>query len=62
MGIYTEQIEAQAPGKSTVEITNAVAIGLRKSGFREGKVTVFCCHTSCSLVIMENADPSARRD
>jgi secondary thiamine-phosphate synthase enzyme len=25
-------------------------------------VTVFCQHTSCSLVIMENADPSARRD
>src|SRR5690606_29586774 len=27
-----------------------------------GIVTVFCQHTSCSLVIMENADPSARRD
>ena len=25
-------------------------------------MTIFCCHTSCSLVIMENADPSARRD
>ncbi len=62
MGIYTEQIEAQAPGKSTAEITDAVAAGLRKSGLRQGSVTVFCCHTSCSLVIMENADPSARRD
>ena len=33
-----------------------------ESGLLEGTVTVFCCHTSCSLVIMENADPSARRD
>ena len=62
MGVYTEQIEAQAPGKSTMEITDAVAAGLCKSGLRNGNVTVFCCHTSCSLVIMENADPSARRD
>ncbi|CAI8342484.1 MAG: Uncharacterised protein [Opitutia bacterium UBA7350] len=62
MAIYTEQIEAQASGKSMCEITKAVVSGLHKSGFREGKVTVFCCHTSCSLVIMENADPSARRD
>ena len=29
---------------------------------KRGAVTVFCQHTSCSLVIMENADPSARRD
>ena len=62
MGVYTEQIEARAPGKSTVEITDAIESGLRKSGLQEGSVTVFCCHTSCSLVIMENADPSARRD
>ncbi|NCG08226.1 MAG: YjbQ family protein [Verrucomicrobia bacterium] len=55
-------MEARAPGKSTVEITDAVVSGLNKSGLRAGTVTVFCCHTSCSLVIMENADPSARRD
>ena len=35
---------------------------LIESGLTEGTVTVFCRHTSCSLVVMENADPSARRD
>jgi secondary thiamine-phosphate synthase enzyme len=35
---------------------------LQRSGLNRGVVTVFCQHTSCSLVIMENADPSARRD
>jgi secondary thiamine-phosphate synthase enzyme len=62
MGVHTKQIEVRASGKSTIEITEAVVAGLRASGLKEGNVTVFCCHTSCSLVIMENADPSARRD
>ena len=44
------------------EVTGQVAEELRRSGFERGVVTVFCRHTSCSLVIMENADPSARRD
>ena len=35
---------------------------LAESRQNEGIVNVFCRHTSCSLVIMENADPSARRD
>ena len=35
---------------------------VRCSGISEGNVTVFVRHTSASLVIMENADPSARRD
>ena len=39
-----------------------VAEGLEKSEFSEGFVSVFLQHTSCSLVIMENADPSARMD
>lgn len=44
------------------EFTESVAKVVTKSGFQHGLVTVFCHHTSCSLVIMENADPSARRD
>jgi secondary thiamine-phosphate synthase enzyme len=62
MPTFTQQIQVTAPGKSTEEFTEVIAAGLRASGLREGTVTVFCCHTSCSLVIMENADPSARRD
>ncbi|MEO0508947.1 MAG: secondary thiamine-phosphate synthase enzyme YjbQ [Verrucomicrobiota bacterium] len=62
MSVYTKQIKVVAPGKSTAEFTSMIEEGLRESGLNEGTVTVFCCHTSCSLVIMENADPSARRD
>ncbi len=44
------------------EITQEVITILHISGIEEGLATVFCQHTSCSLVIMENADPSASRD
>ena len=49
-------------GKGTYEISDEVAEVVRCSGISEGNVTVFVRHTSASLVIMENADPSARRD
>jgi secondary thiamine-phosphate synthase enzyme len=45
-----------------IEISGLIARELTRSGFSDGIATVFCQHTSCSLVIMENADPSARRD
>lgn len=49
-------------GKGTVEITREVAKIVATSGVTTGTVTIFVKHTSASLVIMENADPSARRD
>lgn len=57
-----DTIEIKTRGKGTVEITQPVRDFLAASGIAEGTVTVFVRHTSCSLVIMENADPSARRD
>lgn len=45
-----------------IEITGEVERELTRSRLRHGVATVFCRHTSASLVIMENADPSARRD
>ena len=62
MTVFTSEIEVRAPGKQTYEFTTEVRSALEQSQIREGTVTVFCQHTSCSLVIMENADPSARRD
>lgn len=44
------------------DISDRVASVLRRSEIRTGLVSVFCQHTSCSLLIMENADPTARRD
>ncbi len=49
-------------GKGTTEITRELAGIVSRSGVRTGNVTVFVRHTSASLIIMENADPSARRD
>lgn len=50
------------PGQGLHLITDAVGAVVRESKVREGLCTVFIRHTSASLVIQENADPSARRD
>ena len=47
-------------GKGTYEITQEVARFVREGGVATGTVTVLVQHTSASLVIYENADPSAR--
>lgn len=48
-------------GAGLVEITAAVAAWVAESE-EDGLLTLFVRHTSCSLLIQENADPSARRD
>lgn len=62
MAAHCKSFTVRTHGKGTVEITRDVAEIVRQSGIRSGVVTVFVRHTSASLVIMENADPSARRD
>lgn len=62
MGVSTKISEVKTMGKGTYEITELVNDGLRESGFSHGLVSVFLQHTSCSLVMMENADPTARVD
>ena len=44
------------------EITSDVRDWVARSGIRDGLLTLFCRHTSASLVIQENAAPAARRD
>ena len=62
MSVHQAAISLRTNGSGMHEITGAVAQEVRRSGLACGVVTVFCQHTSCSLVMMENADPSARRD
>jgi secondary thiamine-phosphate synthase enzyme len=62
MPVRHEQLEVRTEGKGLHEITDDVQAKVDKCGVRNGTVTVFVRHTSCSLVIMENADPTARRD
>ena len=62
MQVHSGEFELRTTGKGTYEITEQVAEEVQASGVRSGAATVFVRHTSCSLVIMENADPSARHD
>ncbi|RFC44857.1 MAG: UPF0047 family [Verrucomicrobia bacterium] len=62
MSAFTSSFTIATRGKGTYEITEPVAQILRQSGLQTGLVTVFVQHTSASLVIYENADPSARID
>ena len=62
MAIFTDHLSIRTNGQGTYEFTAKIAESLRASKLSAGTVTVFCQHTSCSLVIMENADPSARHD
>lgn len=62
MHVHTKAFSVATRGKGTYEITDAVQDIVRGSGVRRGLATVFVRHTSCSLVIMENADPTARAD
>ncbi len=55
-------ITVRTRGQGLHEFTDEVVAVVRKSGIREGLCTVFVQHTSASLIIQENADPSARRD
>jgi len=49
-------------GQGLHEITREIAEAVSESGVREGLCTVFLQHTSASLIVQENADPSARGD
>jgi secondary thiamine-phosphate synthase enzyme len=62
MHVYHGQLEVHTRGKGLYEITDQIQSKIDKCGIQNGTVTVFIQHTSCSLVIMENADPTARRD
>lgn len=62
MKIQHAQIEVRTNGKGTYEISDEIQRRIDKAGVRNGIVTIFVQHTSCSLTLMENAAPAARRD
>ena len=62
MHAFTRSFDVPTRGKGTYGITTSVREILRESGITTGLVTVFVRHTSASLVIYENADPTARED
>lgn len=52
----------QTRGKGLTDITGPVQEWAEGQGIAQGVVTLFCRHTSASLLIQENAAPAARRD
>jgi secondary thiamine-phosphate synthase enzyme len=65
-GSVTQQasgrLVVETDGQGFTDITEATARWVFGTGILQGLLTVFCRHTSASLVIQENADPSVRRD
>ena len=57
-----KQIFIETAGQGLQEITGKVAAAVDSSGVEEGLCTLFLRHTSASLVVQENADPTAKRD
>jgi secondary thiamine-phosphate synthase enzyme len=49
-------------GKGLTEITGQIRRWISEQGIKEGLLTVFCQHTSASLLIQENADPDVKTD
>lgn len=62
MGVYSRKVEFETQRKGLHEITRQVRDVVSGSGTENGMCNVFICHTSASLCIQENADPSARHD
>lgn len=60
--VHNESFEVGTKGKGTYEVSDEIQEIVQRSKISTGTVTVFVQHTSCSLVIMENAAPAARRD
>lgn len=60
--IVTSLLTVQTRGKGFVDLTSEVAKFVRESNAREGAVALFVRHTSASLTIQENADPSVLAD
>jgi secondary thiamine-phosphate synthase enzyme len=60
--ITSSLLSVETRGTGFTDITREVAKFLREAGAREGAVTLFIRHTSASLTIQENADPSVLKD
>lgn len=56
------QIEIATSGAGLYEFTDSVERFAAETGIESGLLTLFCRHTSCSLLIQENADPDVQRD
>ena len=59
---FQDSFEISTGGRDTYEITAEVARIVRAAKIERGIAHVFAQHTSCSVIITENADPTVRSD
>ncbi|WP_024852236.1 secondary thiamine-phosphate synthase enzyme YjbQ [Hydrogenovibrio kuenenii] len=62
MKTFQTTLNVNTPNRGTYSITDKIEQCVRESGIKTGLCHVFCQHTSASLIITENADPTVRED
>jgi secondary thiamine-phosphate synthase enzyme len=62
MIVFQHRIEVATRGRGTYDLTADIDQAVRSAGIDTGLCHVFVRHTSASLIICENADPTVRRD
>jgi secondary thiamine-phosphate synthase enzyme len=60
--MYTSELTTRTRGRGFTELTDPINAAVGESKVRDGLCNVFLAHTSASLILGENADPSVRRD
>jgi secondary thiamine-phosphate synthase enzyme len=60
--VHSETFSVETKGRGTYEITRQIQQIVRNARAERGLCSVFVHHTSASLIVCENADPSVRRD
>ena len=60
--IFQSEIRVSTSGRGTRDLTREVQEAVRESAVQTGLCHLFICHTSASLMLCENADPSVRHD
>jgi secondary thiamine-phosphate synthase enzyme len=62
MPVHRETFEVATRGRGTHDITRDIAAIVKRTSIVDGLATVFVHHTSASLIVCENADPTVRSD
>jgi secondary thiamine-phosphate synthase enzyme len=60
--MHREEMTVRTPGRGLLDLSARIAETVRHSGVSDGQCHVFVPHTSASLLLAENWDPSVRRD
>lgn len=60
--IVQQRLTVATRGRGTYDVTREVVQAVRESGIATGLCHIFVHHTSASLILCENADPTVRRD